>query len=229
MTHGDMRSPDEILASLDPQSVKDWQAVGSVIYGLERKGRIAPDGRPWIALVKDRLENLQHPVSMGHLHKIRRSYEFLSNGLRSLKVPAEQARQARISSVEIADRLYNLDHEEGLGALAACIDPQRPATAAEISRRYQTYVEKHPEKLTVLQASWKQRKKPEASWPAGFPEILRGLQDYVASLHSMIEARDAQINDLKEDLEETQHALREAETHLEYAKMMIPTPEERWR
>lgn len=192
-----------------------------MLIGLEKSGRTAPDGEQWIYKVQAKLNAVGHPVSQGHMYKVRRAFEFLSSGMELLEIDEANAINAKISSIEIAERLYQRDAREGLDALAACLDQKHPATAAEIKKRYDIFVEQHPEKKTAMDAAWDQRKKGDdpktksnRKVKDASVDILSDLQVYLSSLQNEAVSKDAHIRDLEEELAETKRMLAQVEYEL---------------
>lgn len=222
MTENNLPSlPEDRLDVLTSENADDWRTVGDVLTTLEKDGRIASDGQQWIYKVQEKLTALGREVSVGHLHKVRRAYSFLSFGLRQVQVAGTIVTNAKISSVEIAERLYQLNPQEGLDALEACLDPRHPATAADIKRRYDAFLDKHPKKKTAMHAAWEQRKKsdgPKAARPriskSAAPDIMSELQAYISSMQQEADERDAYIAQIEEELGETKRQLAEKEYEL---------------
>ena len=213
-------SADKFLGELTATTATDWRAVGHVLTSLEKTGRTAHDGEQWVHKVQKRLTDVGHTVSAGHLHKVRRAYNFLSSSMELDRIPQKYAVNAKISSIEIAERLYQLDASEGSRALTACLDPDNPATAADIKKRYDSFVEQHPEKKNVMHAAWEQRKKGNDAKATsagnvndGVGNILSELQRYISSIEQEAAMKDARIHELDEELRETKRLL--AETGLE--------------
>jgi hypothetical protein len=218
--------PETLLSSLTAKTATNWQSVGSVLKSLESHGRIAPDGEQWLFKVKASLDEVGHSVSVGHLHKVRRAYHFLSSGMKMLGISKEKGLSAKVSSIEIAERLYQLDSREGLDALEACLDQNRHITAADIKRRYDKFIDAHPEKKTAMHAAWDQRKKgdkPKASTSVGAADpkshILLELQAYISSLQKEVSEKNTYINELEEELSEMKILLTEAAQDLLLAGM----------
>ncbi|MFT5799634.1 MAG: hypothetical protein ACI84R_003711 [Candidatus Azotimanducaceae bacterium] len=215
-------STERRLDSLTAATASDWRTVGNVLTSLEQNGRMAPDGDQWIHKVQEKLTDLGHKVSVGHLHKVRRAYGFLSSGMTRDGIPEKYAENAKISSIEIAERLYQLDPAAGSRALAACLDPEAPATAAAIKKQYDAFIEKHPEKKSAMHAAWDQRKKGDTPKSKPFEiqehsgqDIMSNLQTYISSMEQNALKKDAHIDRLEEELGETNRLLAEAENELE--------------
>ena len=218
-------STGKLLNELTPETATDWRTVGRILTSLEKSGRISSDGEQWINIVREKLTMLGHKVSAGHLHKVRRAYSFLKSSMEVDRIPEKYASNAKISSIEIAERLYQLDSAEGSEALAACLNPTNPATAADIKKRYENFVKRHPEKKNAMHAAWEQRKKtdepqnrPEGAQKNNARSILVELQQYVSSLETGLSVKDANIETLEEELSETKRLLAEVEHELSIVK-----------
>lgn len=216
---------DKLLGELTAPTATDWRVVGHVLTSLEKTGRTAHDGEQWVHKVQKRLTDVGHTVSAGHLHKVRRAYNFLSSSMELDTIPQKYVVNAKISSIEIVERLYQLDAGEGSRALAACLDPDSPATAADIKKRYDSFVEQHPEKKNAMHAAWVQRKKGNDAKTAsaenvkgGVGNILSELQSYISSMEQEAAMKDAQIHELDEELGKTKSLLAEAEHELSIVK-----------
>lgn len=221
------RSPStaKLLNELTPETATDWRTVGRILTSLEKSGRTSTDGEQWINVVRKKLTMLGHKVSAGHLHKVRRAYNFLKSSMEADRIPEKYASYAKISSIEIAERLYQLNSAEGSEALAACLNPKNPATAADIKKRYDNFVKRHPEKKNAMHAAWEQRKKsdephnrPEGAQKNTARSILVELQKYVSSLETGLSEKDANIETLEEELSEKRRLLAEVEHELSIVK-----------
>jgi hypothetical protein len=140
-----MENSANLLKSIDNKTGSDWKHVGAVLMELEDISRADEKGRAWADRVLEQLIVQKTPMSKNHLHKIRRSYGFLEEGMKLLDLPTERASIARISSIEVAERLFQLDKKEGLNALDACLDRISPATCADINLRYNVFLAANPE------------------------------------------------------------------------------------
>lgn len=220
--HSARDDPSAVLASLTKATAGQWQRVGAVLRDLERISPVSGDGRTWHEVVRARLDELGHPVSPGHLHKVRRSHAFLSEGIRHLGLAEADAARARIASVETAERLHQIDADEGWAALRDCLDPASPATQAQVRARLDAYLEAHPDRRTPKQVAWARRRSEPAAGDAapgstipdgvevqGSRSILDRLARHVAGLEAAIRARDARIATLRGQLE-TAKAERES-------------------
>jgi hypothetical protein len=211
-------SMSSALSELTGTSASDWRNVGRVLTELESKSRIAPDGEQWISKVVEKLGDIGHSVSIGHLHKVRRAYGFLTSGMKLMEIPEENSGIAKVSSIEIAERLYQIDSKAGFEALAACLDPSKPATAASIKKRYDTYLEKHPTKKSAMHAAWEQRKKTPTSKNAAPADhdgdSMHSLSVVVSQVQKEARKKDEMIKELQEDLSETRRLLAEVQYEL---------------
>lgn len=154
------QSVESVLTKLTADTATQWQVVGEVLCDLERMSGVSLSGDTWQEVVAEKLAALGHPVSQGHLYKVRRSYAFAVHALPYLELPNQVLANAKISAVEVAERLYRLDTDAGYDALKACADEQNPATGSEIKRLYESFLERHPERRNPKQVAWVERKKP---------------------------------------------------------------------
>jgi len=218
-------STDKLLNEFTAETATDWRTVARILTSLQKSGRTSWDAEQWINIVREKLTMLGHKVSAGHLHKVRRAYSFLKSSMETDRIPEKHASRAKISSVEIAERLYQLDSAEGPEALAACLNPTNAATAADIKERYDNFVKRHPEKKNAMHAAWEQRKraddqqnKPEEAQKNNSRSILVELQKYVSSLETGLSVKDANIRSIEEELAETKRLLAEVEHELSIVK-----------
>ncbi len=228
-----MAEHDRIIGELAKGTVVNWREIGKALSQLEEKSQLNPSGRTWIDVMHERLKQMGQPVSKGHLHKIRRAYNFLLEGGDLLQIPEERFALAKVSSIEAAERLYQHDTDVGLTALASCLDPRQPATLAQIQRMSVKFFLEHPETKTPLQAAWERRRTSDVSSKAAEPDTttegasdeLNDIQSRLASYaQAQVQAaftKHRQIQSLKEDLAETEAALQQALQNYEYAKMTI--------
>ena len=161
-----MTAADEILASLTSSVADHWFAVASVLVALERLSPSSPDGRSWQEVVAGRLAELDHPLSLAYLRKLRRVRRFLETEMPSLlegRVPrADDVGSASYLALEVTERLMAIDPEEGRRALA---DALKGASHAEIVLRLRDVQVRHPERLSARQIGW-QRRREAASAPS---------------------------------------------------------------
>lgn len=223
-----MDDPTVILAELTPESSGDWRLVGDVMRRLNQISEVSADGRPWHDVMLEILAANGHPMSSGHLHRIRRAFEFLEEGMRERDVPKERCVLAKISSLDQAERLFQLDREAGLDALEACLDIKRPATKADIQKRYEDYLTAHPEKKTPMQAAWDRRRskqdKPVFKVDAAqvvdenatdVAAMLRGLADYVTELETAAQSDAARIAALEQEVSDINAELTRTKQYLQ--------------
>lgn len=147
------------LRALDGDTAASWLTVGRVLSALERQSRAAPSGSPWQDIVRERLERAGQPVSTGHLYKIRRAHQFLEE---CAPEAVTQDPPPRISSVEVAERLYRLDPEAGKQALHDILGP-KPITYLDIKKRYEGVLEAKPEMKSARHIAWDRRKPDDGS------------------------------------------------------------------
>lgn len=223
-----MDDPAVILTELTPENSGDWQRVGDVMRRLNQISEVSEDGRPWHDVLLEVLAANGQPMSSGHLHRIRRASQFLEEGMREREVPKERAVLAKISSLDQAERLFQLDREAGLDALEACLDIKKPATKADIQKRYEDYVAAHPEKKTPMQAAWDRRRskqdKPNFKVDAArvsdehatdVAAMLRWLADYVTELESAAKKDAATIAALEQEVADINAELTLTKQHLQ--------------
>jgi hypothetical protein len=217
-----------ILAELTPENSGDWQFVGDVMRRLNKISEVSVEGQPWHNVVLEVLAANGHPVSSGHLHRIRRSFDFLDEGMRERGIPKGLASLAKISSLDQAERLFQLDREAGLDALEACFDIQKPATKADIQKRYEDYLAAHPEKKTPMQAAWDRRRSKQGTRDLNvdadrsidkdatkIATTLRDIAKYVIKLETeaqsdaeKIAALEQEISDINAELTKTKQYLQ---------------------
>lgn len=208
-----MDDPALILSELTPENSGDWQRIGDMMRRLNQISEVSADGRPWHDVMLEALAANGHQMSSGHLHRIRRTYSFLKQGLLEREVPQERVGLAKISSLDQAERLFQLDREAGLDALEACLDNKKPATKADIQKRYEDYLAAHPEKKTPMQAAW-DRRRSKQDQPArevddarvndgnvtDVAAMLRNVMGYVTDLETEARQNAATIAALKQEI-----------------------------
>lgn len=224
-----MERGESLLAELTPENAGDWRLIGSVMKRLSSTSEVSPEGRLWHDVVLQVLEERGHPISSSHLHRIRRAYSFLEAGMQARGIPQERASIARISSVDLAERLFQMDAEAGFDALEACLDPRRRATKADIQVRYEEYLSAHPEKKQPMQVAWERRKaRQEASTtaeasdpPVAQHATISRLLDQISECGKAVSAaseKDARtIDDLREELRRCREELAFARGQLKAA------------
>lgn len=197
---------------------------------LNRISEVSAQGDPWHDVMLKALAVQGHEISSSHLHRIRRAYDFLEEGMRARSIPKERANNARISSLDQAERLFQLDADAGLDALEACLDRNAPATKADIQRRYEEYLAAHPEKKTPMQAAWDRRKSnkddkvaeteagaPVARQSASYASNLRRIADYLLQMEAASKEDRARIMALEQEISELNAELRKAKQNLQIA------------
>lgn len=223
-----MDDPALILSELTPENSGDWQRVGDMMRRLNQISEVSADGRPWHDVMLEALAANGHEISSGHLHRIRRTYLFLKEGVWERGIPQERVGLAKISSLDQAERLFQLDREAGLDALEACLDIKRPATKADIQTRYEEYLAAHPEKKTPMQAAWDRRRskqdkpvfevdaarvvEPDATTVA---TMLRTIADYVTDLETASRQDAEKIAELEQEVRDTRAELTRAQQDLQ--------------
>lgn len=223
-----MSKPEAILATLTSDDADDWQRVGAIMRKLNGISEVSAEGRPWHDVLLETLAGLGHQMSSGHLHRIRRSFVFLEEGMKERRIPEERARIAKISSLDQAERLFQLDREAGLDALEACLDIKKPATKIEIQKRYEDFLAAHPEKKTPMQAAWTLRRSNNGNaaveadvdhsvgkQPPSFATTLRRIADYVATLEAASQEDTARIIALEQEISDVNAELMETKQHLQ--------------
>lgn len=224
----DDRTVDAILGKLTADTASQWQVVGEVLHELEKLSGVAPSGDTWQEAVSERLQAIGHPVSQGHLYKVRRSYNFMVGSLRSLGLSKELLSAAKISAVEVAERLSRLDQDEGHDALRACVDAESPATSSEIRRRYDDFLERHPDRRNLKQIAWVGRRNrtddPDEVRPSdgmasdremvgsgpvsnALAEPLSGADSWLAVLQPVI----SKLHDMEVSLRDREHIIKQLE------------------
>lgn len=217
---------EEILNSLSERSSDDWQSVGRALVRLERISRASRSGAPWHSVVSDRLEAVGRQMSDGHLHKVHRVYQFLESRVDVLGIPRERMQQAKLSSVEVAERLFRLDTDAGDAALALCLRERQPAGLSEVKAVYEEHLARHPEQMNRRQAGWiarrnadrsegEEREKseprvPEVATSSGqktdiethFSKVEADVAALLSALKAELTARDERIRVLEDEIEQ---------------------------
>lgn len=149
-----MTDAEAHLARLDGPAAGNWVAIGQTLTALEQQSRADASGRPWQDVVLDRLEQSGHPVSPGHLYKIRRAFAFLSE---LAPEAVNQTPPPKISAVEIAERLKRLDADAGKQALQDALGPN-PTPYISLKKRYDEALKAQPEMKSARHVAWEKRK-----------------------------------------------------------------------
>lgn len=222
-----MDDPAVILSALTPENAGEWQHIGDLMRRLNQISEVSVEGRPWHDVMLEMLAANGQPMSSGHLHRIRRAFDFLAEGMAERGIPKERASLAKISSLDQAERLFQLDREAGLDALEACLDIKKPATKLEIQKRYEDYLAAHPEKKTPMQAAWDRRRskqdtpvevdaahvvKAEATT---ITTMLRTISDYVTDLETAARLDAEKIAELEQEVQDVRAELTRTKEHLQ--------------
>jgi hypothetical protein len=195
---------------------------------LNQISEVSADGRPWHDVMLEMLAAHGHQMSSGHLHRIRRAFHFLEEGMTERGIPKERANLAKISSLDQAERLFQLDRKAGLDALEACLDIKKPATKADIQKRYEDYLADHPEKKTPMQAAWDRRRskqdKPVFEVDAAHvvkaggttvATMLRTISDYVTDLETAARLDAERIAELEQEVQDVRAELTRTKQNLQ--------------
>ena len=224
-----MERGEGLLAEITPENAGDWRVIGSVMKRLSSTSEVSPEGRLWHDVMLQVLQERGHPISSSHLHRIRRAYSFLEAGMEARGIPRERTSIAKISSVDLAERLFQMDAEAGFDALEACLDPRRRATKADIQARYEEYLSAHPEKKQPMQVAWERRKArqqpPTTSETSGHPAAqhatISRLLDQISECGKALTAaaeKDARtIDELREELRRCREELAFVKAQLKAA------------
>jgi len=154
---------EKYLRELHGDGAKNWIVIGYVLSKLEKHSRSSTSGRPWQEVVRARLADAGFTVSGGHMYKIRRAYRFLAeqnvDALHLKTVP-------KISSIEIAERLFRIDEEAGRSALSDAL-AEAPTPYVDLKKRYDELLKAKPEMKSPRQLAWEARRSssraPETS------------------------------------------------------------------
>lgn len=223
-----MDDPAVILSELTPENSGDWQRVGDMMRRLNQISEVSADGRAWHDVMLEALAAQGQQMSSGHLHRIRRAFHFLEEGMTEREVPKQRAGLAKISSLDQAERLFQLDREAGLDALEACLDIKKPATKADIQKRYEDYLAAHPKKKTPMQAAWDRRRKKQdkpvfegdaarvvEADATTIAAMLRTIADYVTNLETTSQQDAEKIAELEQEVLDVRAELTKAKQHLQ--------------
>lgn len=153
------RSPEERLHTLTREDAKNWITIGRLLIDLEDQSRAAPSGRPWQDVIRDRLAQVDAPISPGQVYKLRRAIGFLSEHAPDAMDP-QNSFPPKISAIEVAERLYRLDPEAGKKALEDVLAPE-PATYVDLQKRYAEALKANPEMKSPRQIAWESRRKTD--------------------------------------------------------------------
>lgn len=153
-----MTDAEAHLARLDGPTAGNWVAIGQTLTALEQQSRADASGRPWQDVVLGRLEQSGHPVSPGHLYKIRRAFVFLNE---FAPEAVNQTPPPKISAVEIAERLRRLDPDAGRQALQDALGPN-PTPYVSLKKRYDEALKAQPEMKSARHVAWEKRKPTDS-------------------------------------------------------------------
>lgn len=78
---------------------------------LEEQSQLDPSGRTWIDVMHEQLKQMGQPVSKGHLHKVRRAYNFLLEGGELLQAAWERRRTSAVSKAAEPDTTEGVSDE----------------------------------------------------------------------------------------------------------------------
>ncbi|SFQ77838.1 hypothetical protein SAMN05421764_12029 [Donghicola eburneus] len=186
-----------MLATLSRAQLGSWVAVGRTLYFLEQNGLQDAEGTPWFNRLLRRLESLGQPVSPGHIYKVRRSFVFLFKNCGELGYTLDQCERAKISSVELAERLFKVDQKAGLSALGACLRQPKPATAAEIREQYFQTRSQAPDGKNKRNTAWESRKANKVELESKEFCLLDDLERRLAEMQRAMNERESKIEDLE--------------------------------
>ncbi|MBB75662.1 MAG: hypothetical protein CMJ75_14245 [Planctomycetaceae bacterium] len=147
------------LQALDGTEGQDWLTIGRTLASLEAHSRSAPSGKPWPDVVRERLEQAGHPISPGHLSKIRRAHAFMTE---HGPQPLDLEKAPKISSIEVAERLFRLDEDAGTKALSDAL-ARDPVAYVELKRRYDEVLASRPQMRSPRQLAWEARRSSSGS------------------------------------------------------------------
>lgn len=166
------KQDSERFTDLTEDQAKNWIEIARALHDVESVSKVSADGRSWQDILMEHLEALGHPISVGHLGKIRRAYGFLIKHAPA-DIDNEQLLKARISAVEVAERLYRIDPEQGTKALEDILSKE-PVAYVELQVRYDKAVKKHPQKRSLRHLAWEARRESASApkYPADFSEPL---------------------------------------------------------
>jgi hypothetical protein len=153
--------PEQPLHDLTQEQAGNWVTVGRLLFELEAHSRSDSSGKPWQDALRETLTKLGTPISTGHLYKVRRAYAFLHEHAQT-DVKWAIAQPPKISSVEVAERLYRVDAQEGLKALADALRPD-PIPYVDLKKRYDEALKTRPEMKSPRQVAWETRRKASST------------------------------------------------------------------
>lgn len=188
-----MVDAETYLRLLDGEAAGNWLLVGHVLSALEQHSLASPNGALWQDAIKERLEKAGHPVSTGHLYKIRRAHQFIQE---LAPTAVSQTPPPKISAVEVAERLHRLDPEAGKQALQDVLGP-KPAAYVEIKKRYDQALEAKPEMKSARHLAWEKR-KPDAP----LSEFRSRAEGVFSGSEKGASAEELGIVDLPDDIQQ---------------------------
>lgn len=233
----DIDEGEQRIKALTREKAETWVDIAQLLHDLEAVSRTSSSGRAWPDLLREHLDDIGAPISTGHLYKMRRAFSFLM-----AHVPAgtnmQNLRRTKISAVDVAERLYRLDPEQGKTALA---DVLADTPYIELQARYEDALASKPEMRSPRQLAWARRsgtndptttapppkpsttrkprgriggKGPSDALNAAIGDLLKrawseGREEGLRQSRAAIEDRDAQISRLQADLSESQEELQE--------------------
>lgn len=145
------------LLELTKKQSGNWALVGMLLLELESQSRTDATGRPWQDRLLDRLLEVNASISAGHLYKIRRAATFLQEQAQGAIRQAIEY-PPKISSIEVAERLFRIDQHKGLQALHDALGPD-PVPYIDLKKRYDEALTAHPEMRSPRQIAWEARRK----------------------------------------------------------------------
>jgi hypothetical protein len=163
---------EKYLRKLHGDGAKNWIVIGYVLSKLEKYSRSSAAGRPWQEVVRARLADAGFTVSGGHMYKIRRAYKFLEeqnvDALHLKAVP-------KISSIEIAERLFRIDEEAGRSALSDAL-AEVPTPYVDLKKRYENFLKAKPEMKSPRQLAWEARRSSSKASEKATETVKQGQE-----------------------------------------------------
>ena len=180
------------LEGLTDTEAANWLKVGRLLLELEQISPADAAGRPWQEALLERLQALGQAMSPGHLYKMRRAAKFLVEHAPE-GVDESTLEEAPISAVEVAERMYRLDPDEGLQALTDALPP-RPKSYLDLKERYDALRKEKPHLLSARQLAWKNRR-------AGSPDKSASSQTETTPLQTPTGQRLNPPSELEQEFE----------------------------
>jgi len=152
------QTADALLAKLDEKEGGNWLTVARVLTALEAQSRRGPDGRVWLDIVMQRLEQTGQKKTPGHLRKMRRAFAHLRDALPHLDLDEDTVVEQAIglTALETAERIARLDRDAGRAALRECITG---ASSAKLQQMYDAARAEHADQMTARQLAWETRRQ----------------------------------------------------------------------